>query len=129
MHAASKTAQACRATSSVLATSVSYAQYVEYSLLSVHSSAAALLCRHMQLALLLLNEVKQSPASKFHPWIQTLPIIFDSLKYWSKAEMDELQTGTMPGEELKAQVRNICLGTFGKLVHAQLCRLQFQVHV
>lgn len=63
--------------------------------------------QHMQVALLLLQEVKQGPASKFDPWIQTLPTTFDSLQYWSKAEMDELQTGTMPGEQLKAQVCNI----------------------
>ena len=65
----------------------------------------------MQLGLLLLKEAKQGYASKFHPWIQSLPVTFDTLKHWSEAEMDELQTGTMPGEQLKSQVGTLSCTT------------------
>ena len=61
-------------------------------------------CRDVQLGLKLLQEVKAGSESKWHTWIQTLPSSFDTLIYWSDAELEELQTGSLPAEQLKAQV-------------------------
>lgn len=61
-------------------------------------------CRDVQLGLRLLQEVKAGPQSKWHTWIQTLPKSFDTLIFWGDAELEDLQTGTMPAEQLQAQV-------------------------
>lgn len=72
--------------------------------LHLHFRSNLLYCRDVQLGLKLLQEVKAGSDSKWHTWIQTLPSSFDTLIYWSDAELEELQTGSLPAEQLKAQV-------------------------
>ena len=56
------------------------------------------LCRYLQLALLLLTEVKKGTDSQWHPYIQHLPNSVHTLLHWTNEELRELQY-TKPGHE------------------------------
>ena len=56
------------------------------------------LCRYLQLALLLLTEVKKGTESPWHPYIQTLPNSVNTLLHWTDDDLRELQY-TRPGHE------------------------------
>ena len=47
--------------------------------------------RHLQLALLLLTEVKKGTNSTWHPYIHSLPSSVNTLLHWTDAQLQELQ--------------------------------------
>ncbi|KAL3142193.1 hypothetical protein ABBQ38_002543 [Trebouxia sp. C0009 RCD-2024] len=55
--------------------------------------------KHLQLALLLLDEFKKGTASKWHPYIAALPTSCDTLVHWSEEELEELQYSTTEHEQ------------------------------
>ena len=56
-------------------------------------------CRHLQLALLLLSEVKKGTASEWRPYIAALPTSFNTLAHWSEEELEGLQYSTTEQEQ------------------------------
>ncbi len=85
-------------------------------MLGVTRSASCVPCREVQLAALLLYNAKLGQKSKWYPWIQALPTKFDTLPYWTAAELDELQLGTTTTElGCRSQVRPLLCSFFGAL--------------
>lgn len=58
-----------------------------------------LVCRHFQLALLLLREAKKGAQSLWYPYIQHLPNSFHTLVHWSNSELEALQYGDTESEQ------------------------------
>ena len=56
-------------------------------------------CRSIQIALMLLREVKHGTQSSWHVWIHSLPQHFDTLMHWSQQELDQLQMSSTPAEQ------------------------------
>lgn len=55
--------------------------------------------RHLQLALLLLTELKQGTRSKWHPYIAALPTSVHTLLHWTEEELKDLQYSTSEHEQ------------------------------
>ena len=55
--------------------------------------------RHLQLALLLLTELKQGTKSKWHPYIAALPTSVHTLLHWTEEELKDLQYSTSEHEQ------------------------------
>jgi len=85
-------------------------------MLGVTRSASCVPCREVQLAALLLYNAKLGQKSKWYPWIQALPTKFDTLPYWTAAELDELQLGTTTTAlGFRSEVRPLLCSFFGAL--------------
>ena len=54
--------------------------------------------RSVQIALLLLKELKLGPESAWHIWIQSLPQRFHTLLHWRQEELEDLQMNSTSAE-------------------------------
>lgn len=55
--------------------------------------------RSVQIALVLLRELKLGPESAWHVWLQSLPQHFHTLMHWTHAELEQLQINSTAAEQ------------------------------
>ena len=67
--------------------------------------------RGVQIALLLVKELKLESQSALHAWIQSLPQHFSTLMHWSQDELEELQMNSTSAE--CAFLGRVMLGSSG----------------
>ena len=66
-------------------------------------------CRSVQIALVLVREMKRGSESPWHVWTQSLPHRFNTLMHWNQQELDRLHMNSTTAEQdLLTRVRFCC---------------------